>query len=89
VPAEAEEFVYGPANPASVPFKELDNILNYDVANIAYDYFLDPEDFFYMSIRHVMKRPMMKKKTTSPRRGPKTLSWSSVQAILLQFHSRN
>ncbi len=52
---KGEEFVFGPGNPNSVPFKELDVQLNYDVATIAYDYFADPEDFFEMSIEDLRR----------------------------------
>jgi hypothetical protein len=47
--AEDVVMVFGPGNPASIPFQELNAHLNYDVANIAYNYFLDFEDLFFLS----------------------------------------
>jgi hypothetical protein len=55
VDEQAEEILFGPANPDSVPFKELDGYLSYNVAVIAYDYFADPEDFFYLSLEDIKK----------------------------------
>ncbi len=50
-----EKFLFGPANPNSVPFRELNKPLYYDLAKICYDYFADFNDFFDVPIEDLRR----------------------------------